>query len=151
MNMKLSLFVLFALCVLGLIIWGMIAVRGYIARQMASEQTLVRKVNADVPQFIKNELEKVPHDALVGIGFAKMANMSMSMNVATARARTAIARQLNQVVFQMVRNYKVPRGTETDELQLFKERITVAITEVELSGLSIVFRDMDEEITVVKQ
>jgi hypothetical protein len=118
---------------------------GIFAQQTGPGQTDGRKVDADVPQFIIDELENVPQDALVGIGCARMANMRMSMDLATARAKTAIARQINQVFFQMVRNYSVASGTEPDAVQLFQERITVTISKAELLGLSVVTRDMDDE------
>ena len=110
----------------------------------AAVQVLERKVGETVPSFVSDALKKVPLDALVGVGTAKMASMSMSRTVAATRARADIARQINQVVVEMVRNYSVVSETDPNAAHSFQERITVAISKADLPATSVIDEGMDD-------
>ncbi|MDR0501854.1 MAG: hypothetical protein LBH16_00885, partial [Treponema sp.] len=56
-----------------------------------------------------------PEDVIWGIGIAKQSSPSMSMTTAEARARTAIARQLNTKVQAMFTDYNLDAGNVSNQ------------------------------------
>ena len=127
-------------------LFGFFWSKGGAAPEQASADTVPgRKVSETVPSFVNEALKNAPPDALVGIGTAKMATLSMSMNIANTRARAEIARQMNQVVMQMIREYTVAADADPSTALSFQDRVIVALSTAELSGASIIETDFDEE------
>jgi len=104
-----------------------------------------RKIAEDVPSFVSDAVKNAPQDALVGVGAAKMAMVSMSQSIAVTRAQADIARQVSQIFIQMVHNYSVTSESDPETVQLFQERVTVTISKAQLSGVSILARDFDDD------
>jgi hypothetical protein len=76
-----------------------------------------------------------PEDALWGIGTAKQSSDSMSMTTAEARARVAIARQLNTKVEAMFTDYNRDAGTAGSQANVsLQEDVSRQITSMQLNG-----------------
>jgi hypothetical protein len=76
-----------------------------------------------------------PEDAIWGIGIAKQSSASMSMTTAEARARTAIARQLNTKVQAMFTDYNLDAGTAGSQANAsMQEDVSRQITNMDVSG-----------------
>ncbi|MCL2244496.1 MAG: hypothetical protein FWC03_08525 [Treponema sp.] len=104
-----------------------------------------RKIAETVPDFVIEAVKKAPQDALVGIGTAKLANMSMSRTTARVRARAGIAKQINEVVVEMVRKFSVASVTDPNVVFLFQERITVTTSRADLQATSIIDEGPDND------
>ena len=103
-----------------------------------------RKVGGSVPQFVKDALKKAPEDALVGIGTAKLATLSLSRTTATTRARAEISRQLNTMIQDMVRDYSAGSEVDPKAAIAFQENMTVALSKSTLTGSVPVEEDYDD-------
>jgi len=76
-----------------------------------------------------------PEDAIWGIGTAKQSSPSMSMTTAEARARTAIARQLNTKVQAMFTDYNLDAGNVRNQANAsLQEDVSRQITNMDVSG-----------------
>jgi len=96
--------------------------------------TKERKVGGNVPQFVKDALKKAPEDALVGIGTARAASLSLARTTATTRARAEISRQLNTMIQDMIRDYSAGSEVDPSAALSFQENITVALSKSTLTG-----------------
>jgi len=103
-----------------------------------------RKVNARVPQFVKDAVKKAPEDALVGIGTARMASLSQSRTISATRARAELSRQMDSIMRDMVRDYTAGSEVDHSAVMSFQENITVALSQARLQGASVVDEDTDE-------
>jgi len=103
-----------------------------------------RRVGGAVPQFVKDAIKKAPEDALVGIGTAKAASLSLARTTATTRARAEISRQMNTMIQDMVRDYSAGSEVDTKAALSFQENMTVALSKSTLTGSSIVDEDQDD-------
>jgi len=103
-----------------------------------------RRVGGAVPQFVKDAIKKAPEDALVGIGTAKAASLSLARTTATTRARAEISRQMNTMIQDMVRDYSAGSEVDTSAALSFQENMTVALSKSTLTGSAIVDEDQDE-------
>ena len=102
-----------------------------------------RAVNSGVPQFVKDALKKAPQDAVIGIGTARMANISQSRTTAQTRARAEISRTMESLVQDMVRDYFAGSEVDHSAVMAFTENITVSLSRSRLVGSAIVEEDMD--------
>jgi len=102
-----------------------------------------RSVDNGIPQFVRNYLKNVPEDALVGIGTAKMALLNQSRTISSTRARAELSRQMNTIVRDMVRDYTAGSEVDHSAVLSFQENITVALSQAQLQGASIVDEGMD--------
>ena len=76
-----------------------------------------------------------PEDVLWGIGIAKQSSPSMSMTTAEARARVAIARQLNTKVQAMFTDYNLDAGNVGNQANSsLQEDVSRQITNMDVSG-----------------
>jgi len=76
-----------------------------------------------------------PEDAIWGIGSAKQSSSSMSMTTAEARARTAIARQLNTKVQAMFTDYNLDAGNAGSQANAsMQEDVSRQVTNMDVSG-----------------
>jgi hypothetical protein len=74
-------------------------------------------------------------DVLWGIGTAKQSSASMSMTTAEARARTALARQLNTKVQAMFTDYNLDAGNVANQANAsMQEDVSRQITNMDVSG-----------------
>jgi len=64
----------------------------------ASVSQTGRRANSGIPKSIRDAISKVPEDALVGVGTAKMASLSQSRTISQTRARAELSRQMDTVV-----------------------------------------------------
>jgi len=103
-----------------------------------------RKVSGAVPQFVKDALKKAPEDALVGIGTARAASLSLARTTATTRARAEISRQMSSIIQDMVRDYSAGSEVDPKAALSFQENITVALSKSTLNGSVPVEEDLDE-------
>jgi len=87
---------------------------------------------SDVPEWLN---DFPPNDVIWGIGSAKQSSESMSMNTAEARARTAIARQLETKVQAMFTDYNLDAGNVKNQANTsLQEDVSRQITNVDISG-----------------
>jgi hypothetical protein len=85
-----------------------------------------------IPDWIN---DFAPEDSIWGIGSAKQSSEQMSMNTAEARARTAIARELNTKVEAMFTDYMRDAGTAGSQTALsLQEDVTRQVTSMQLNG-----------------
>jgi len=103
-----------------------------------------RRIGGVVPQFVKDAIKKAPEDALVGIGTAKAASLSLARTTATTRARAEISRQMNTMIQDMVRDYSAGSEVDTKAALSFQENMTVALSKSTLTGSAIVDEDQDD-------
>jgi len=76
-----------------------------------------------------------PEDAIWGIGTAKQSSPSMSMTTAEARARVAVARQLNTKVQAMFTDYNLDAGNVRNQANSsMQEDVSRQITNMDVSG-----------------
>jgi len=87
---------------------------------------------SDVPPWLND----FPSDDVIwGIGSAKQSSESMSMTTAEARARTAIARQLETKVQAMFTDYNLDAGNVKNQANTsLQENVSRQITNVDISG-----------------
>jgi predicted small lipoprotein YifL len=110
----------------------------------ASSAPQERKVASSVPDFVKAAIKNAPEDALMGIGTAKAASLSLARTTATTRARAEISRQMNTMIQDMVRDYSAGSEVDPSAAISFQENITVALSKSTLTGSSIVDEDGDQ-------
>ena len=93
------------------------------------------------PDFVRRAVANAPADVLVGVGNARLNSLAHSRTASAGRARAEIARQMNTMVEDMVRDYMA--GSELDPRAAisFQEVITVSLSRAELQGASIVAQD----------
>ncbi|MDR2717608.1 MAG: hypothetical protein LBB89_06045 [Treponema sp.] len=103
-----------------------------------------RRIGGAVPQFVKDALKRTPEDALVGIGTARAASLSLARTTAATRARAEISRQMNTMIQDMVRDYSAGSEVDPKAALSFQENITVALSKSTLTGSSIVEEDQDD-------
>jgi hypothetical protein len=140
--MKKIITVIVALCVLlGFLGCATTSKASTTTTSMASKE---RKVGGNVPQFVKDAIKKTPEDALVGIGTARAASLSLARTTATTRARTEISRQMNTMIQDMVRDYSAGSEVDPKAALSFQENITVALSKSTLTGSTVVEEDTDE-------
>jgi len=104
-----------------------------------------RKIGGNVPQFVKDAIKKTPEDALIGIGTARAASLSLARTTAATRARAEISRQMNTMIQDMVRDYSASSEVDPKAALSFQENITVALSKSTLTGSSIVEEDTDKD------
>jgi formylglycine-generating enzyme required for sulfatase activity len=94
-----------------------------------------------LPKIVTEARRNAPEDVLVGIGFAKLSTQNLSKTEAETRARAEIARAINSVVGNVIRDYQA--GSELDRTAAlsFQEEITVALASSTLQGAVIVDED----------
>jgi hypothetical protein len=86
----------------------------------------------DVPPWLN---DFPPDDVIWGIGSAKQSSESMSMTTAEARARTAVARQLETKVQAMFTDYNLDAGNVRNQANTsLQEDVSRQITNVDISG-----------------
>ena len=108
---------------------------------------LEREVPGNAPKPIKDAVRKAPKDALVAVGNAKVTanNAVMARTAAESRARVEIARQINKVTTELVRYYSVKSKIDPSDEVIFKERITVSLTQAVVKNASPVAHNIDKD------
>jgi len=87
---------------------------------------------SDIPPWLN---DFPPEDAIWGIGSAKQSSVSMSMTTAEARARVAIARQLQSKVQAMFTDYNNDAGNVKNQANTsLQEDVSRQITNMDVSG-----------------
>ena len=114
------------------------------ASSASASSDQARKVNARVPQFVKDAVKNAPEDALVGIGTARMASLSQSRTISSTRARAELSRQMDTIIRDMIRDYTAGSEVDHSAVMSFQENITVALSQARLQGASVVDEDTDE-------
>ena len=87
-----------------------------------------------LPNIVKNANAKRGGDILIGIGSAKMASQSQSRTMAESRARAEIARAMDTMVQQMVRDYTAGSEVDKSAVVAFQEDISIQLTKAHLQG-----------------
>jgi len=78
-----------------------------------------------------------PSDIIWGIGTAKQSSPSMTMTTAEARAKTAVARQLDTLVKAMFTDYNLDAGNVNNQANSsLQEDVSRQVTNINLSGAS---------------
>lgn len=75
-----------------------------------------------------------PADTLVGIGNAKMGTVSLSRQVAQARARIELSQAMDVTVRNMLRDFTMNSEMDTAAAISFQESMSVALSESRLLG-----------------
>jgi len=109
----------------------------------ASVNQIGRRTNSGIPKSIRDAISKVPEDALVGVGTAKMASLNQSRTISSTRARAELSRQMDTIVRDMVRDYTAGSEVDRSAVLSFQENITVALSQARLVGASIIEEDQD--------
>ncbi len=109
----------------------------------ASKNQSGRRVNSRIPQSIRDKMDNVPEDALIGVGTAKMATLNQSRTISSTRARAELSRQMDTIVRDMVRDYTASSEVDPSAVMSFQENITVALSQARLVGATIVEEDED--------
>jgi hypothetical protein len=104
-----------------------------------------RKIGGNVPQFVKDAVKNTPEDALIGIGTARAASLSLARTTATTRARAEISRQMNTIIQDMIRDYSAGSEIEPKTALSYQENITVALSKTTLVGSTIIEEDTDKD------
>jgi hypothetical protein len=100
--------------------------------------------NPKLPSFVLNPPDQ--EDVIYGIGTAKMETTTMSLSMAEARARQALAFQLNSNVQAMITDYAREAGTANKSVSLqFAEQVGRQITNTKLQGTSAVKREQTSD------
>ena len=87
---------------------------------------------SDVPPWLN---DMPPEDVIWGIGSAKQSSPSMSMTTAEARARVAIARQLQTKVQAMFTDYNLDAGNAKNQANSsLQEDVSRQMTNMDVSG-----------------
>ena len=87
-----------------------------------------------LPDIVRNARRNAPEGVLIGIGSARLATQSQSKTVAETRARAEIARAMNSMVENMVRDYQASSELDHTAALSFQEDITVALASARLQG-----------------
>ena len=111
----------------------------------APAPVLERKVAETVPDFVSEAVKNAPQGVLVGIGTARTMTDMMSREVAFTKARAEIARQINQVVVVIVRNYSVVSETDPNVVQSYQERITITTSKANLRATRTLTEGPDDD------
>ena len=99
------------------------------AKTTGSTQSNTR---TDTPEWLN---EFPPEDLIWGIGTAKQSSASMSMTTAEARARTAVARQLDNLVQAMFTDYNLDAGNVRNQANSsLQEDVSRQVTNINLAG-----------------
>ena len=95
------------------------------------------------PPVIRDAIANAPANVLIGIGDSNLTVLSQARTMSASRARAEIARQMNTIVEDMIRDYMA--GSEQDPRAAisFQEVITVSLSRAELTGASVVAQDRD--------
>jgi len=97
-----------------------------------SSSAAVSKGPDNTPEWLN---DFPPEDVIWGIGTAKQSSTSMSMTTAEARARVAIARQLNTKVQAMFTDYNLDAGNVKNQANTsLQEDVSRQITNMDVSG-----------------
>ena len=91
-----------------------------------------------LPDILWNAYRNVPEGVLVGVGEASLASQSQSRLFAENRARAAIARAMNSMVQEMIRDYQASSEVDPGSALAFQENMNVTLTNARLQGAVIV-------------
>ena len=91
-----------------------------------------------MPSSIERARRKAPKDVLVGIGSAKIGTVTLYRTIAATRARAELSKAINSIVMSMVTNYTASSEVDPEAVLVFRERITVTLSQANLSGAVIV-------------
>jgi len=94
-----------------------------------------------LPDIVRNARRNAPPDTLVGIGSARLASQSQSKTIAEARARAEIARVLESLVQEEIRDYLVSSEVDPASAMAYQESITVTLTNSRLTGVVVADED----------
>ncbi|MDR2543153.1 MAG: hypothetical protein LBC80_06880 [Treponema sp.] len=100
------------------------------------------------PAFVRDAYANQPDDVLMGVGSARLATISQSMTISANRARAEIARQMNNMADEMIRDFQASNEVDSRAAVSFQENINVTLTRADISGARIVAQDMTEDQTV---
>ena len=90
------------------------------------------------PDSIRTAVINAPGDILVGVGTANLSSLAQSRTISTNRARAEIARQMNSMVEDMIRDYQASSEVDPRAALAFQENITVTLSAADVSGARVV-------------
>lgn len=96
-----------------------------------------------MPSWVLDLRRNAPEDVIVGIGTAKLATMSQSMNFSESRARAQIVRAMNSMVKSMIEDYIASSEIDTSAAVAFQQEIEVSLAKAQLQGARIVEQNSD--------
>ena len=94
-----------------------------------------------LPDIVTNARKNAPPDTLVGIGSARLASQSQSKTIAETRAKAEIARVLETLVQEEIRDYLASSEVDPPSAMAFQESITVTLTNSRLTGVVVADED----------
>ena len=106
------------------------------------------KAPDDAPDSVKKAVRNAPRNVLIGIGkHTGQSNSQLAGTIAEARARTAISRQLNTIVRDMITAYRVESSLDASAALAFEENITTVLSGSTLTGSTTIFQTRDDKGT----
>jgi len=110
--------------------------------------TVQAKAPKDAPKEVKKAVKDAPRNALIGIGKATgTATSQLTGTIAVARARTAISRQLNTMVRDMISVYRAESSLDPTAALAFEDNITVVLSGSTLTGSVVTCETKDDKGT----
>jgi hypothetical protein len=103
-----------------------------------------RIIPENAPQDVREAVNKVLPDAVVGIGMAKMPNLAVSKTVARNYAFTDVVKQLNRITILLIQNFKGKETVNPDHEKTFHETLSVSLSKSTLNGVTFIYEAMDE-------
>lgn len=104
-----------------------------------------RPIPAHFPEAVRETIERLPEDAIVGIGISGFRNIGAARRGATLDARADISRQLNSVVSIMVTDFLAIPKADPGMTLLFQERVVQLISKSNLVGSRIALGRRDDD------
>lgn len=98
-----------------------------------------------VPEAVMALRRGASRDAVVGVGSARMASLSVSRNVAAALARRDISAQLQSFVAAMATERVAVSGADPDAAFAFVESVIQTLSQSRLVGSTVVYEYVDED------
>ena len=97
------------------------------------------------PAFVVEALRNIPADAITGVGFSDMGNITVDRALATTGARADISRQLVVVVMNMVAVYIAGVEADPSSMLVFQESVTATLSQSRLVGSIIAAEGRDDD------
>ena len=94
-----------------------------------------------LPDIVRDARRNAPEDVLIGIGSARLSTQQQSRTMAESRARAEIARSMDTMVQQMIRDYTASSEVDPNSVLAYQEDITVSLTRAQLQGSVIADED----------
>jgi len=94
-----------------------------------------------LPDIVRRARQNRPEGVVIGIGSSNLGSQSQAKGAAETRARAEIARALESMVTNMIRDYQAASEADPSAQLSFQEEITTTLAKSKLQGAEIVDED----------